>query len=187
MPRSLSRPSLAEVLVSQRMLTKHSVEDVLRRLKGASVALGQTLISEGLLSEDQLAHALAVQYGLPYDPLTDFHVDPRHYKTISIKLMQRFPFVPMAERSGTLTIAIADPQNLLGLDELELLIGRPLDRVVSSKSAILAALERSEGSSQALRELEAEYRSILVKEDDRGEEILTLDQAGEAQSPAVKL
>ncbi|MDF0651532.1 MAG: ATPase, T2SS/T4P/T4SS family [Nitrospira sp.] len=173
--------------MDQRMLTKHSVEDVLRRLKGASVALGQTLISEGLLSEDQLAHALAVQYGLPYDPLTDFHVDPRHYKTISIKLMQRFPFVPMAERSGTLTIAIADPQNLLGFDELELLIGKPLDRVVSPKSAILAALERSEGSSQALRELEAEYRSILVKEDDRGEEIPTLDHAGKEQSPAVKL
>jgi type IV pilus assembly protein PilB len=145
------------------------------------------LISEGLLSEDQLAHALAVQCGLPYDPLTDFQVDPRYYETISIKLMQRFPFVPIAERSGALMIAVADPQNLLGLDELELLIGKPLDRVVSSKSAILATLERSEGSSQALRELEAEYRSILVKEDDRGEEIPTLDHAGEEQSPAVKL
>ncbi|NJN70457.1 MAG: Flp pilus assembly complex ATPase component TadA [Nitrospira sp.] len=102
-------------------------------------------------------------------------------------LMQRFPFVPIAERSGVLTIAIADPHNLLGLDELELLIGKPLDRVVSTRSALLAALERSEGSSQALRELESEYRSILVKEDDRGEEILSLDQAGADQSPAVKL
>ncbi len=187
MPRRLSRPSLAEVLVDQGMLTQHSVEDILRRLNGASVALGQTLISEGLLSEDQLAHALAVQYGLPYDPLTDFQVDPRYYETISIKLMQRFPFVPMAERSGTLTIAVADPQNLLALDELELLIGKPLDRVVSSKRAILAALERSEGSRQVLRELEAEYRSILLKEDDRGEEIPNLDHTGEEQSPAVKL
>ncbi|BFU93099.1 MAG: General secretion pathway protein E [Nitrospira sp.] len=156
-------------------------------MKGVAAAFGQTLISEGLLSEDQLAHALAVQYDLPYDPLTDFRVDPRYYETISIKLMQRFPFVPIAEHSGALTIAIADPQNLLGFDELELLIGKPLDRVVTSKSAILAALERSEGSSQALRELEAEYRSILVKEDDRGEEISTLDHAEEEQSPAVKL
>src|SRR6185312_9586509 len=148
---------LAEVLVDQRMLTKRTVEDVLRRLKGVSAALGQTLISEKLLSEDQLAHALAVQYGLAYDPLTDFRVDPRYYETISIKLMQRLPFVPIAECSGALTIAVADPQNVLGLDELELLIGKPLDRIVSTKSAILAALERSEGSSQALRELEAEY------------------------------
>lgn len=187
MPRSLSKPSLAEVLVDLGMLTQRTVEDVLRRLNGVPAALGQTLIGEGLLSEDQLAQALAVQYGFPYDPLADFRVDPRYYEIISIKLMQRFPFVPIAERSGALTIAVADPHNLIGLDELELLIGKPLDRVVSSKSAILAALERSEGSSQVLRELEAEYRSILVKEDDRGDKILTLDHAGEERSPAVKL
>jgi type IV pilus assembly protein PilB len=186
MLRSLTRPSLADVLVEQGVLSKHTVEDVLGRVKGVAT-LGQTLISEGLLSEDQLAQALAIQYDLPYNPLTDFRVDPRYYETISIKLMQRFPFVPMAERSGTLTIAVADPHNLLGLDELELLIGKPLDRVVSSKSGIVSALERSEGSSQALRELEAEYRSILVKEDDRGEEIQALDHAVEEQSPAVKL
>ena len=51
-----------------------------------------------------------------------------------------------------------------------MLLGRELELVVSPKSAILAALEHSEGSSQALRELEAEYRSVLVKEE-RGEEI----------------
>lgn len=187
MARSLARPSLAEVLVSQGAVPKQTVEDALRRLGGVAATLGQTLMGEGLLSEDQLGRALAAQYSLPYDPLTDFRVDQQYYETISVKLMQRYPFVPIAERAGVLTIAIADPQNLLGLDELELLIGKPLDRVVSSKSAILAALERSEGSSQALRELEAEYRSVLVKEDDRGEEILTVDHAAEDQSPAVKL
>ncbi|MGC4099196.1 MAG: ATPase, T2SS/T4P/T4SS family [Nitrospira sp.] len=187
MPRSLARPSLADVLVGQGRLTERAIEDVLHRVKGVVASLGPTLISEGLLTEEQLAHAVAVQYGLPYDPLPDFRVDPQYFETISIKLMQRFPFVPLAERSGTLTIAVADPHNLLGLDELELLIGKPLDRIVSSRTAILAALERSEGSSQALRELEAEYRSILLKEDDRGEEIPTLDQASEEQSPAVKL
>jgi type IV pilus assembly protein PilB len=145
------------------------------------------LVSEGLLSEDQLARALATQHGLPYDPLTDFRIDPRFYDTISVKLMQRHPFVPVTERGGVLTIAIPDPLNLLGLDELELLISKPLDCVVSSRSAILSALERSEGSSQALRELEAEYRSVLVKEDERGEEILTVDHTAEDQSPAVKL
>ncbi|HXV67820.1 MAG TPA: ATPase, T2SS/T4P/T4SS family [Nitrospira sp.] len=187
MARSLARPSLAEVLVSQGSVSKQAVEEVLRRLDGAAAGLGQTLVGEGLLSEEQLARALAAQYGLPYDPLADFRVDPRYYQSISVKLMQRFPFVPIAERGGVLTIAIADPQNLLGLDELELLIGKPLEYIVSSKSAILAALDRSEGSNQALRELEAEYRSVLVKEDERGEEILTVDHAADDQSPAVKL
>jgi type IV pilus assembly protein PilB len=175
-----------EVLV-RHGLAREPIEQALRRLGGVSLALGQTLVSEGVLSEEQLAKALAEQYGLPYDPLTDFRVDQQFYESISVKLMQRHPFVPMGERAGVLTIAIADPQNVLGFDELELLIGKPLARVVSSRSAILSALERSEGSSQALRELEAEYRSVLVKEDDRGEEVLTVNHVAEDQSPAVKL
>ena len=187
MLHSLTRISLAEILVDQGMLTKRTVEDVLCRCNGVPATLGQMLISEGLLSEDQLAQALAVRYSLPYDPLKEFQVDSRYYETISVKLMQRFPFIPIAERDGVLTIAIADPNNVLGLDELELLIGKPLELIVSTKSAILSALDRSAGSRQALRELEAEYRSVQVKEDDRDGEILTLDHAGEEQSPAVKL
>ena len=186
MARSAARPTLTEVLI-RHGLARESIDQALRRLGGASMALGQTLVSEGVLSEEQLAKALAEQYGLSYEPLTDFRVDQQFYESISVKLMQRHPFVPMWERAGVLTIAIADPQNVLGLDELELLIGKPLERVVSSRSAILSALERSEGSSQALRELEAEYRSVLVKEDDRGEEVLTVDHTAEDQSPAVKL
>lgn len=186
MARSVARPTLLEVLV-RHGFAREPIEQVLRRLGGVSLALGQTLVSEGVLSEEQLAKALAEQYGLPYDPLTDFRVDQQFYDSISVKLMQRHPFVPMGERAGVLTIAIADPQNVLGFDELELLIGKPLARVVSSRSAILSALERSEGSSQALRELEAEYRSVLVKEDDRGEEVLTVNHVAEDQSPAVKL
>ncbi|MBD0316650.1 MAG: Flp pilus assembly complex ATPase component TadA, partial [Nitrospiraceae bacterium] len=185
--RSLARPALADVVVTQGYVARQAVDHALQRLGGAAATLGQRLLEEGLLSEEQLAQAVAIQYGLSYDPLTDFRVDPRFYDTISVKLMQRYPFVPMDEQAGVLTVAIADPHNLLGLDELELLVGKPLAQVVSTKSAILAVLGRSEGSSQALRELEEEYRSVLVKEDERGDEILTIDHAAEDQSPAVKL
>jgi type IV pilus assembly protein PilB len=187
MARTVTRPTLTDVLVRQGILPKQTLDQVLNRLGGVTSALGQTLVSEGILSEEQLASALAAQFDLPCDLLTEFRVDQSFYDSMSVKLMERHPFIPIAEHQGRLTIAIPDPQNLLALDELELLLGRPLDLVVSPRSAILAALERSEGSSQALRELEAEYRSVLVKEDERGEEVLTIDHVGEDQSPAVKL
>ena len=167
MARTVTRATLMDVLIRQGILPKPTLDEVLSRLGGVTAALGQTLVSEGILSEDQLARALAAQFDLPCDLLTEFRVDQLFYDSMSVKLMQRHPFIPIAENQGRLTIAIPDPQNLLALDDLELLLGRPLDLVVSSKSAILAALERSEGSSQALRELEAEYRSVLVKEDER--------------------
>ncbi len=187
MARTVTRPTLTDVLVRQGILPKQTLDQVLSRLGGVTAAFGQTLVSEGILSEDQLARALAAQFDLPCDLLTEFRVDQSFYDSMSVKLMQRHPFIPIAEHQGRLTIAVPDPQNLLALDELELLLGRPVDLVVSPRSAILAVLERSEGSSQALRELEAEYRSVLVKEDERGEEVLTTDHEGEDQSPAVKL
>ncbi len=187
MARSIARPTLADTLIRQGVLSRQTVDQTLSRLGGVTAELGSTLVSEGLLSEEQLARGLADQFGLAFDPLTDFRVEHAFYDRISVKLMQRHPFVPIAEAKGCLTVAIPDPQNLLALDELELMLGRELNLVVSPKSAILSVLERSEGSSQALRELEAEYRSVLVKEDERGEEILTIDQGGEDQSPAVKL
>ena len=185
--RSMTRPALGDVLVEQGIIPKLTVEQTLSRLGGVTAELGATLLGEGAVSEEQLARALSIQFGLPFDALTDFRVEPSFYDSISVKLMQRHPFVPIAELQGRLRIAIPDPQDLFGIDELELLLGRELELVISPKAAILTALERSEGSSQALRELEAEYRSVLVKEDERGEEILTLDQSGEDQSPAVKL
>jgi len=187
MQRHLTRPSLADVMVREGILPRRTVDQVVARLGGSTTAFGQTLVEEGTISEAQLAQALAAQYGLPYDPLTGFRVDSEFYHTISVKLMRRHPFVPVKDEAGALTIAISDPQNLLALDELEILLNRPLHYVVSSRSAIQSALERSEGSSQALRELEAEYRSVLVKEDERGEEVLTVDHFGEDQSPVVKL
>ncbi|HNN43489.1 MAG TPA: GspE/PulE family protein, partial [Nitrospira sp.] len=187
MQRHLTRPSLSDVLVREGILTRRTVDQVVVRLGGSTAVLGQTLVEEGTISEAQLAQALAAQFGLPYDQLTGFRVDSEFYHTISVKLMRRHPFVPVKDEAGVLTIAISDPQNLLALDELEILLNRPLHYVVSSRSAIQAALERSEGSSQALRELEAEYRSVLVKEDERGEEVLTVDHFGEDQSPVVKL
>ncbi|HRI38541.1 MAG TPA: pilus assembly protein PilB, partial [Nitrospira sp.] len=64
MSRSLARPNLTEILVSQGVLTRPEVEEVLRRVKGVPAALGKALIDDRLLSEDQLAQALASQYGL---------------------------------------------------------------------------------------------------------------------------
>ncbi len=187
MRRNLERPSLTDILVGQGAVTRAALDQAVSRFGEAPTTLGAALVKEGLITEEQLARALAAQYGLPYEPLVEFRVDPRFFQRISVKLMQRHPFVPITERDGVLTIAIPDPHNLLALDELELMLNQPLRLIVSPRSAILNALEQSEGSSHALRELEAEYRSVLVKEDDRGEEILTVDQVGEDQSPAVKL
>ncbi len=181
------RTSLADILIRHQAVSQAALKGVMETVRDRPGETGSALLASGLISEEQLGRALAEQFGLEFDELASFAVDPKFYQTIPVKLMQRYPFVPVSEREGMLTIAVADPSNVLALDELELLLNRPLRLVVSPRSAILAALGRSEGANQALKELEAEYRSALVKEDERGEEVLSIDHAPEEQSPAIKL
>src|SRR5881296_373045 len=187
MGRVLNRKPLGDVLVEQGFLNRKDLSMATARLGSTPGSLGQALVAEGLITEEQLVSAVAEQHGLPFDLLMNFRVDPKFFQTISVDLMHRHPFVPLGEQDGVLTIAIPDPQNLLGLDELELLLNRPLRLVVTPRVAILAVLARSEGSNQALKELEAEYRSVLVKEDERGEEVLSVEKITQDLSPVVKL
>ena len=183
----LKRKRLGEVLVQQGAVTESEVDAVLSTLKPPKKPVGEALVTGGLISEEQLAQAVAEQHALPFNPLTGFRVDPKYYKTVPVELMYRHPFVPVSEENGQLTIAIHAPQNLRALDELELLLARRLRFVVGTRTAILAALSRSEGSNQALKEIEAEYRPLLLREDERGEEVLSVEKIARDQSPVVKL
>src|SRR5256886_5321974 len=187
MTRFMKRKPLREVLIEQGLVAGPQLDAVLGKLEDGRRPLGQALVAEGLLSAEQLGRALAAQYGLSYEPLTEYRVDPRFYQTIPVELMYRHPFVPLAEQDGLLIVAIHDPGNLPALDELELLLKRPLRLVVSTKDAILAVLTRSEGSSQALKDIEADYRPILLREDERGDEVLSIEKIAKDQSPVVKL
>ncbi|TKB79600.1 MAG: pilus assembly protein PilB [Nitrospira sp.] len=187
MSRATVRKRLSEVLVSQGLLTHEAVEEALARMSPAQTSLGDLLLQDHALTEEQLGRALAEQYGLVFESLQDCRVNPDFYHSVPVELMHRHPFVPLDEYDGALVIAVPDPHDLPSLDELELMLNRPLLLRVSTKTSIQAALSRSEGSMQALKAIEAEYRSVLVREDERGDEVLSVEKITKDQSPVVKL
>ncbi|MEW6684252.1 MAG: GspE/PulE family protein [Nitrospirota bacterium] len=149
--------------------------------------LGAVLVELGAIDEEQLAKALAEQWRLTYYSLDGFHLDQEFFKTIPVELMYRYPFVPYEDRDGVLTIVLADPTNLPLLDELELVLRRELRFGIGSRTAVLEALKRSEGSSQVLKRIEVDFRPVLIKEDDRGEEVLSVEKISKDTSPVVRL
>ena len=145
------------------------------------------LLDQGTISEVMMAQALADQYGLPFESLKEFRVDPDFFETIQVEWMHRYPFVPLSRQNGSLTIAISNPQDVRALDELELLLSCDLRLVVSTSTSIKEALAISEGNKQVLSRIQAELDPVLVKEDEKGEEVLSVEQITKDQSPVVKL
>src|SRR3569832_953473 len=149
--------------------------------------LGEALIEKGLITEEDLAQALAEQFHLSYYPLDNFRMNPEFFKTIPVELMYRYPFVPYGEKEGSVVILVSDPTKMAAMDELEWIVKKKIIFGISSRTALLEALKRSEGSGQVLKEMQADFRPVLVTEDDSGEEVLSIEKVRKDASTVVKL
>lgn len=187
MATPVRRTSLEDVLLKQGLLAPDELEGHLQQAAAHGQTLRQYLVEHQIIPDHALGAAIAEQYGLRFDPLKDFRVDPAFFSTIPVEWMHRHPFVPIADRDGLITVAITDPQNLRAIDELELLLGREVRLLISTRSAIEEALAASEGNKQVLTRIQAELHPVLVKEDERGEEVLSVERITKDQSPVVKL
>ena len=77
-------------------------------------------------SEEAQAQRIAARLGIPYVDLADFPIDHDLFRTIPVDLMFRYNFIPWKEEEGRLVVVLSDPSDVLMVDELEILLGRPL-------------------------------------------------------------
>jgi type IV pilus assembly protein PilB len=141
-----------------------------------------------VLSEETQARRLADRMGIEYVDLANFEIDADLFRSIPVDLMFRYNFVPRSRSANGLQIVVADPSDVLMIDELELLLGTSIDVVVGTPGAIQEILKKSESSQRVLEEATEEFRIQIVLEDDEtGEETLTIDRLTSDQSPIIKL
>src|SRR3954467_11129076 len=95
----------------------------------------QTLVTTG--ADDQArAKDLARRYRSEFVDLRNFHIDHELFKSVPVDLMFRYNFVPLQEKDGELAIAIADPSRLMMIDEIGLLLNKPIVTKVSTLAQI---------------------------------------------------
>ena len=141
-----------------------------------------------VLSEAFKSRRLAERIGIEYVDLANFEIDAELFRSIPVDLMFRYNFVPRNRTETGLQIVVADPTDVLMIDELELLLGTSIEVVVGTPGAIQEILKKSESSQRVLEEATEEFRIQIVLEDDEtGEETLTIDRLTSDQSPIIKL
>jgi type II secretory ATPase GspE/PulE/Tfp pilus assembly ATPase PilB-like protein len=141
-----------------------------------------------VLSEEFKSRRMAERIGIEYVDLANFEIDAELFRSIPVDLMFRYNFVPRNRTATGLQIVVADPTDVLMIDELELLLGTSIEVVVGTPGAIQEILKKSESSQRVLEEATEEFRIQIVLEDDEtGEETLTIDRLTSDQSPIIKL
>jgi type IV pilus assembly protein PilB len=138
-------------------------------------------------SEETRARQLAERLGLPYVDLWTFRIDAEVFRSIPLEWMLRFEFVPEVRENGTLSIVMADPSDVVKRDELESLLRTRLRVKVGSRAALQDILQKSESTQRVLEEATEEFRMQVVREDEEGQEVLSIDRITADASPIIKL
>src|SRR6201993_180672 len=100
--------------------------------------------------EESRARDLARRYRCEFLDLRNTHLQPDLFKKIPVDMMFRYNFVPLEERDGRLAIAIADPSQLMAIDEISVLLGKRILTKVATASQIGDILKKTEQSQRVL-------------------------------------
>jgi len=186
---SFRRRRLGEILSAKGVVTQDQIREILEGADDHKLRIGERLVAQNLITEEMLAQALAEQRGLNYASLQEFRIPVKFFDTIPVDLMHRYQFVPMEEAGEMLIVAMTDPNNLPAIDELEMILNRPIEINVGTPSAVQAVLKRSGSSEQVMHAVSEDFKFHIVKEQENGEgeEILSLESIDKDESPIIRL
>jgi type IV pilus assembly protein PilB len=127
---------------------------------GSNGSLAQALVDEGIATSEGIARTLASRYQLPLVDLTESGIDPEASKQVPLHVLERVGAIPFAMDTTTLRVAVADPGNVHGIDELRIATRLTLELAVATRDDIEAEIRRIVRQSEAFG-----ARAVLEEEE----------------------
>ncbi len=149
-------------------------------------SLAQAIVDEGAATSEGIARALAGRYGMPLVDLPAVGVDAAAAKLVPLHVLERVAAVPYALTDGTLKVAIADPANVSGIDELRLATAHPLELRVAAREDIFVEIRRLVRASEAFGARAAVEEELALEEAEEEADDLEIDD-GFSEAPLVRL
>jgi type IV pilus assembly protein PilB len=149
---------LTDVLVDLEFVERAVMDEAIEKAHSAGSAAERVLLTQGAITDDQLSRAVAERFGLDHVDLRKYKVDPDAAKLVTPAAVKRYQAVPVAFASDrTLLVAMADPANVLAVDDIAVMTGYEVRPAVASSHDIEWLLERLE---------DPEYAAVLLDLDE---------------------
>src|SRR6266576_3373487 len=180
---------LGEILLREGLITQDQLKKALLEQKNTGMRLGYTLVKLGFVEETEISKMLARQYRMPAVDLSRFEVDPKIIKLLPPDVAIKHTVLPLKREGRTLTVAIADPNNVTAIEDIKFITRCDVFPVIAGEYTLRNAIDKYYQQSDAqlqtlLKDIEA-ADDLEVVEEQRDEDVKAQDLADDA--PVVKL
>ena len=141
----MARPEkvrLGEILVQQKLLTEEQLGQALTEQKRSGRKLGRVFVEHGFVTEEQISGALARQLDIPYINLKFFNINSELVRLLPETQARRFRALVLEDRREGLLVGMSDPTDLFAYDEISRLVKRQIELAVVNETEVLAAIDR---------------------------------------------
>jgi type IV pilus assembly protein PilB len=172
---------IGEVIVDLGYADRETVEQAVASARAQGRPTGQVLVEQGVLRHDQLARAVAERFGLDYIDLSVYDLDMGAVNLIRSETAKRYQAVPVGYTDdGTLLLAMADPTNVLTIDDVAMMTGRRVRVAAASVEDLNLLLAR-------LARMDDSIEDIVDEEPDAEAEPDVLSEEADRDAPVIKL
>jgi type IV pilus assembly protein PilB len=184
-PRQRGRGArfLSDVIVDLGLLPRERVDAAVEESKSSGRAPEQLLLESGALTSDQLGRAIAERFGLDHVDLNVYKPDLAAVNLVTPQAARRYQAAPIGfDAEGILVVAMADPSNVLALDDLKLMTGHEIRPVVASSDDIAGLVSK-------MSRLDDAVAALVEGEEEENEELAPIGEMRESaeDAPIIKL
>jgi type IV pilus assembly protein PilB len=170
------------MLLQEGLLTRANLDRATEIQNESGVPLGRILVEEGFVKETDLVKTLARHIGLDFVALDEIAVDPSAVALVPEALARRYAAIPIGfEEDGRLTVAMADPANVLAIDDIRAITGMDVRPKVATRTEVIDAISRMAQYDDAVSDL-----GELLDDSAEVEDLGALEASVE-DAPVVKL
>ncbi len=159
-------PRIGDLLLREGLVTQDQLNAALAEQRHNGTRVGYNLVKLGFVKETDLTRMLARQHKMPAVDLTKFQVDPRIAKLIPAELALKHSVLPLKRDGRTLTVAMSDPASMSVLDDIKFITRLDIFPVIAGEFTLRNAIEKFYESG------EAQMQSLLSEIPDDDVEIL---------------
>jgi MSHA biogenesis protein MshE len=141
----MARPEkvrLGEILVQQKLLSEEQLTQALADQKRTGRKLGRVFVENGFVTEEQISGALARQLNIPYINLKFYNISDALVRLLPETAARRFRAVVLEERQGGLLVGVSDPTDLFAYDEIARLLRKNVELAVVNETEVLHTIDR---------------------------------------------
>jgi len=179
----MTKKKIGDLLVEKGLVTNDQLSECLKEQGISGKRIGEILVEKKYITELELIETISERLSIPKISLESMIIDPNVVQRIPVDLARRYTLIPIFAIANTITIVMADPLNIIAIDEIKYLTSQNVKRAIATSTEIKTAIDQYYSVADSLNQIigtrEKEKKiAIDVKEH---------EESIESENPIIKL